>query len=306
MTLAPVAVFAFNRPEHLSRTLEGLNANPEASRTDLHIFCDEARNGDEEARVREVRAIARAARGFKSVDVIEAHTNLGLAQSIWQGVSQMCQRYGRAIVLEDDVVPTPYFLMYMNDALDLYADEERVASIGACTLTSRALPDTFFVQVPDCWGWGVWQRSWMRFDADARRLLRGIKAGGYSRRFDFGGAYPYTDMLADCAAGLNQSWAIRWYAHTFLQGHLTLYPGRAVTSNIGFEGSGTHGRLASQPDLCLAASPIQVQRLNIEECAEAHAAWAVALAQMAGSPGSGAIVKGKIKRMAARAKGFLC
>lgn len=202
---APVAIFAYNRPAHLARVLSGLEKNPEASRSRLYLFCDGPRRGADESNVHAVRQMARQASGFGQVDIIERDTNFGLARSIVEGVRDVCAAHGRAIVLEDDVVPTPYFLSYVNAALDRYADVERVVSVGCHTFDSGMdLPETFFLHVPDCWGWGVWRRSWDLFDANGPALLRSVIDSGRTAAFDFDGTYPYTQMLKDCADGFNQ------------------------------------------------------------------------------------------------------
>ena len=42
--LAPIVVFAYNRPNHLFRCIESLLANPESSESSLHIFVDGPKN----------------------------------------------------------------------------------------------------------------------------------------------------------------------------------------------------------------------------------------------------------------------
>ncbi|MBX9592554.1 MAG: glycosyltransferase [Hyphomonadaceae bacterium] len=297
---APVAVFAYNRPQHLGAVLQALSGNAGAEHSKLYIFCDGARNESHEADVRAVRQVARQSSGFGKIEIIEREKNWGLARSIVEGVRDVCAVHGRVIVLEDDIVPTPFFLPYVNAALDRYADAERVISIGCHTFDSGMdLPETFFLQVPDCWGWGVWQRSWTSFQADGADLLRQILDREAASRFDFDGTYPYTQMLKDCVAGRNQSWAVRWYAHAFLTGSLVLYPSRAVTSNIGFDGSGVHCGLHSGLDIRFAQCPIAVEEIPLEESPAARGAWKEALFALGGRP------PGSVQRLTRRVKRML-
>jgi hypothetical protein len=106
--------------------------------------------------------------------------------------------------------------------------------------TRDPLPETFFLQGADCWGWGTWARAWARFEPDGAKLLDALRRRRLTRHFDFGGRYPYTQMLEDQIAGRNNSWAIRWHAACYLDGLLTLYPGRSLVENIGNDSSGTH------------------------------------------------------------------
>lgn len=238
---APIALFAYNRPRHLARVLEGLRANPEAAASELHAFSDAPRDAAAAPAVAEVRALLRAAAGFASVRVIERKANLGLAGSIIDGVGALLAAHDRVVVLEDDLLPAPGFLGYMNEALEAYRDDPRVASVHAyCYPVREALPETFFLRGADCWGWGTWARAWRGFEADGARLLAELEQHGLTRAFDLDGAYPYTQMLRDQIAGRNDSWAVRWHAAAFLRGQLTLYPGCSQVQNIGADGSGTN------------------------------------------------------------------
>src|SRR5262249_35869456 len=153
--------------------------------------------------------------------------NFGLAQSIVQGVSGTVAQHGRIIVLEDDMVTSPHFLTYMNQALDKYADEARVVSIhGYVYPVEQPLPETFFLPGADCWGWATWKRGWSCFNPDGQFLLNELKRQKLIRDFDFNGAFPYSEMLQAQIKGANDSWAVRWYASALLAGKLTLYPGR--------------------------------------------------------------------------------
>jgi hypothetical protein len=283
---APIVAFAYNRPRHLRAVMDSLAKNSGAEQSSLFIYCDGSKSAADAASVEATRRVARDVTGFAKIEIIEREMNHGLSRSIVEGVSEICDRFGRAIVLEDDVVPTPFFLKYVNDGLDRYADDGRVLSIGCHTFDSGfELPETFFLNIPDCWGWGVWQRSWKSFNADGAALLAQIRARDDARKFDFDGAYPYTDMLEQQVNGGNQSWAVRWYAQAFLNEKLVLYPRHAVTRNIGFDGTGTHGGQANGYQVVRAAErPIAVSSTQVHESALGREAWTVALRKMSEAP----------------------
>jgi GT2 family glycosyltransferase len=172
---APVALFAYRRPEHLRVTVESLRANPEARDTHLTVFCDAARTAEQEDAVAAVRAYADTITGFASVTVVKRESNLGLARSIIDGVTRLTEAHGRVIVVEDDLLLSPHFLRYMNDAMALYEGDAQVASIhGYCYPVAEPLPETFFLRGADCWGWGTWHRAWSRFEPDGARLFAAL------------------------------------------------------------------------------------------------------------------------------------
>jgi hypothetical protein len=240
-SLAPVVVFAYARADHLQRCVDSLLANPEAEATDVHFYCDAPKHPHHRPIVDAVRAYVDGLTGFRSIRRVYRDQNMGLRRSVMAGVSEVLAEHGCAIVLEDDLVLSPHFLQYMNDGLNRYRDDTRVASIhGYVYPVEGSLPETFFLKGADCWGWATWSRAWSHFEPDGARLLAELKARELTREFDFDGQFPYTSMLQDQIAGRNSSWAILWYASCFLNDLLTLYPGRSLVQNIGNDSSGTH------------------------------------------------------------------
>lgn len=191
---SPIALFVYNRPLHTRRTVEALALNGLAESADLIVFSDAAASPAEEEAVQSVRNFVHAIQGFKSVQVVERASNFGLARSIIEGVTAIISAYGRVIVLEDDLLTSPYFLAYMNDALTLCRREAR----HACQRLQ--LPDTFFLGPTSCWGWGTWHRAWCQFEKDSERLLEEMKRDEI-RRFTLSGAYDYFDQIRQNQAG---------------------------------------------------------------------------------------------------------
>lgn len=241
MSLAPIVLFVYNRPLHTQKTIEALLTNELASESDLYIYADAAKTGDSTSKVQQVRTYIRSIHGFKSVQLVERESNLGLAESVMRGVSDIVNKYGKVIVLEDDLVTSPYFLTYMNKSLDLYLDDPEVISIHGYTYPiDLNTAKTFFLKGADCWGWATWKRGWDLFEKDGQKLLDQILNSNLSREFDFNNSYPYTQMLQKQISGKNDSWAIRWYASAFLKNKYTLYPSKSLVINIGLDNSGTH------------------------------------------------------------------
>jgi hypothetical protein len=268
MDYTPIALFTYNRPWHTRQTIEALLKNPEAAGSDLTIFCDGPRKDSHIESVHQVREYLRTVNGFKSVQVMESHTNKGLAKSIISGVSEMLKKYQSTIVLEDDMITSPSFLKYMNQSLKTYEKNDQVISIhGYMYPVNEKLPDTFFLKGAECWGWATWRRGWELFDPNSSRLLLKIILNGKMREFDFDGGYPYTRMLLRQCLGEIDSWAIRWYASAFLANKLTLYPGRSLVENIGLDGSGVHSKSWSKHvfETALTKEEINLANTTIEE-----------------------------------------
>lgn len=243
MAFAPIALFAYNRPDHLRRTLAALQTCPLARKSDLYVFSDAPRSAEDRRPVDRVRELLRGLGGFGHVEVIHQEVNLGLARSIIGGVTDLCDVHGRVIVLEDDLVVAPGFLAFMNQALDRYQDEPKVMQVsGYMFPIARAaeLGNTFLCRVPASWGWATWSRAWACLDLDSERLFNLLAVNSRQYEFDVNGSYPYFSDLQRQIEGKIDVWGVRWYASMFVKGGFCLYPTCSLVRNIGMDGSGIH------------------------------------------------------------------
>ena len=146
-TYAPILLFVYNRPQHVCNVVQSLLQNALAAESDIFIYSDAPKSETDGKNVAEVREYIRTIKGFKTVTLIKRTENWGLARSIIDGVTTQVNRFGRVIVMEDDLIAAPYFLQFMNDALEAYKDEPRVGHIQGCDFTQdTSLPDTFLIK----------------------------------------------------------------------------------------------------------------------------------------------------------------
>ncbi len=238
--MTPVVIFAYNRLDTLIKTVQSLSKCKLSSDTDVYFFSDGPNHQSDSLKVEKVRRYVRTITTFNRVYLIERKENFGLAKSIITGVTEIVNKFGRVIVLEDDMVVSPNFLEYMNQGLEAYKNDNQVASIHGYVYPIKNLPNNFFIKGADCWGWATWKRAWDVFEPDGRVLYSELRKRKLLKNFDFNGSYPYSKMLKDQIKGRNNSWAIRWYASAYLQNMLTLYPGQSLVQNIGVGSDATH------------------------------------------------------------------
>lgn len=238
-SLAPVILFVYKRLLHTQQTVEALKKNELSSQSELFIYSDGAKNDADEEQVNEVRTYLRSIDGFKSVKIIERQKNWGLAANIIDGVTEIINQYDKAIVLEDDLVTSPFFLRYMNEALITYHDDSRVGCIHGYIYPIDNIQKDFFIKGSDCWGWAAWKRSWSFFEKDGAKLLEQVTESGI-RKDPYHVGCGYVQMLEDQISGKNNSWAIRWYFSSLINDLYCLYPGVSYVNNIGLDDSGTH------------------------------------------------------------------
>ena len=256
--LAPIALFVYNRPQHTERTLKFLKQNEYAAESRLFIFSDGAKTTADEEKVNEVRDYIKTIDGFKSVEIIERKTNMGLANSVIAGVSELTQAYGQVIVFEDDLISSPYTLTYFNEALNRYRNEPKVMHIGAYmyVLGDKNLPESFFYRAATSWGWATWERAWQNFEPNIDTLIKQFDSKK-KHEFAIEGTMNFWKQMQDFKSGKNNSWAIRWYASIFLKGGLTLNPSQSLVNNIGHDGTGVHSGMNDIYNVIINPQPIK-------------------------------------------------
>jgi hypothetical protein len=241
---APIALFAYKRLETTRTVLDSLKSNAEAANSILYIFANSPKvsaDADEIQKVKAVQDYAHNVKGFAEVHVIVSPCNKGCAPQIIGGINYVLGRHERVIVLEDDLVVSPFFLEYMNGALEMYGEADKVASVcGFMPDYGLDLPETFFHRAVEIWGWGTWKRAWELFNPDTRALMRRIRDENLVKEFEFHPNSGFLKLLQKQIDGKVDTWDITWYASVFLAGKLVLRPGRSLVSNIGYGEDATH------------------------------------------------------------------
>ena len=242
MNLSPRVMFGYNRPWHTQQTIEALQKNELASESELFIYADNAKRNKTNDEVLKVRRYIKKIDGFKKVTIIEREKNFGLADSVIEGVTQVVNKYGRVIVMEDDLLVSPYFLAYMNSSLCKYADKVNVMQISGYMFDVKVncREDAFFLPFCTSWGWATWNERWQLFDASSKGYTKLRNNKKDIQRFNLNNNYPYFKMLKAQMAGRINSWAIRWYLSVFENKGVVLYPYKTLVYNLGFDGSGEH------------------------------------------------------------------
>jgi len=239
--LAPIAIFAYNRPLHLENLVKSLTKNHLSKNSSVVVFIDGPKNSFDEQKQIQILDYLKGVFPFKSLEIRASSKNKGLANSIRLGVSNMLEENSSLIVLEDDLVLSSTFLDYMNQALDFYADQPKVASIhGFQYPLKHSIDQPVFFRGADCWGWATWSDRWATVSFDSQYLLGQIRDSNLVDSFNLGGGMNFYGMLQNQANGQVDSWAICWHASMFLQDRLTLFPPTSLVQNNGNDGSGVH------------------------------------------------------------------
>lgn len=272
MTYAPIILFVYNRPDLTRQTLESLSRNAEAAQSRLFVFSDGAKvnaTSAQKEKIQAVRAVISSRNWCAETTLIAAESNKGLANSVIGGVSQVIKEFGKAIIVEDDVLLSPYFLKFMNEALTYYENDDKVASIGGWNYycPPDKIGNNFFLRHPDTIAWATWGRAWQLFNPDTDYLINAIEQRKLGKYLNMNNSLNLVKMLHKQKAGKVDSWAVRWTASLVLLGKLSLYPQFPLTRHEGFA-AGTHFSAHQQSEekpLELAQHPLSIKPILVEE-----------------------------------------
>jgi hypothetical protein len=249
----PIALFVFNRPAHTKLTLEALAKNQGADRFPLYVFSDGPRHSADEALVFYVRQIVRQTKGFASIEVIERATNMGLANSVIDGVGMLMGRYGKAIVVEDDLVTSENFLVFMDEALAHYEHEPIFSICGyspPIDIPKNYPYTTYLAMRNGSWGWATWKNRWESVDWELTDFEAFFSSRKNRSLFSAAGN-DLPMMLLKQKINIINSWSIRFCYASFKVKQPSVYPTSSLVMNTGIDGSGTHMKQTSKYDITI-------------------------------------------------------
>lgn len=263
MSLAPMVLFTFNRLDHTKKTIDALKENILAKESELFIFSDGARNSEEYIKVKSVRKYLKSIDGFKKINIIETEKNRGLAKSVISGVTDIINKYGKVIVLEDDLVTSKYFLKYMNEALTIFKEREDIWSISGygpnINIPTDYKDDIYITKRGSSWGWATWKDRWELVDWKVSDYNIFKSNREMIQEFNLSGK-DLAPMLDDQIAGRIDSWAIRWVYSQFRNNMYTVYPIKSLVKNIGNDLSGTHTTTTTHFNVKLGEKEINLNK----------------------------------------------
>ncbi|NCT08852.1 MAG: glycosyltransferase [Flavobacteriia bacterium] len=243
MTLAPIALFTYNRLEETQQNIAALQKNFLAKESELFIFSDGPKNEESKKKIQELRLFLKTVTGFKKIIIFESNENKGLANSIISGVTTLLQQYERVIVLEDDLVTTSNFLSFMNGALDYFSNNNSIYTVnGYSPYVKKIDLDSYYLH-SRCfpWGWATWKRCWNENFFDIESMEKYISENSnILNKFKKSIGEDAPGMLLKTLDGKISSWYIRWVFNNFLEGKKSIFPVLSKVQNIGNSSNATH------------------------------------------------------------------
>lgn len=241
----PVVVIGFNRPQTTARILRRLSGvRPRL----IYAICDGARSHvpGESAAVCEVRRLFDRLPWSCTVERDFSSINLGCRERIVSGLWKVFDRSEKAIILEDDCLPSPTFFPFCEELLARYEHDNRVGSI--CGMTHDVLSPPInssyrFSRYCFVWGWATWRRAWQRYDVAMEPVADGSLDVILRRVFSNPRARLYWKIiLKRCYEERINTWDYQWALSCWKHNMIHVTPSVSLVENIGIGADSTHTR----------------------------------------------------------------
>ncbi len=254
---APIAIFAYNRPDRLRSMLRSLMRCEGFHDASITVFIDGPKDDRDAKNVAAVCSLVSNL-GLDNVTSKISETNRGLRTSIYSGVTEIIRRHGRVIVLEDDLVLSRTALNYFNAALQYYANNDQVWSVAGYIYDApplRGSTKSIILPFTHPWGWATWERAWTHFSLSNSPQPEVLESRAFRTAFDMGGLYPFTKQLENSIQGRVNSWYIHWYYTIFQHRGLSIFPPNRLIENLGLN-RGSHGGALNPQSLLVERPPL--------------------------------------------------
>lgn len=233
MALTSIIIFSYNRPENFKRLIESLKQNVGFENHDIFVFIDGPKTIEDIPKINKVESLAK----LITTNIHRSPVNQGLANSIISGVTDIINRYGSVIVLEDDLILHPQFLNYMDEALEKFKDDKHILSICGYGLKIKKpkdyQSDIYLARRSSSWGWATWADRWNQIDWEVKDFDELKNSKKLQKQFNLGGSDMYS-MLKGYMEGKNNSWAIRFCYHQAKNGLYSIHPFNSLVDNEGY------------------------------------------------------------------------
>ena len=232
----PVALLVFNRPDVTAQVFARIAAEKPRR---LLVVADGPRpdRPGEAALCAEVRRIVTNVDWDCELLTDFADRNLGCGLRVSSGLDWVFRTVERAIVLEDDCLPSPDFFRFCEAMLERYADDPRIGMIsGDYFLGELYRPEAsyFFSRFTFIWGWATWRRSWRHYDWTLSRLPAAERERVLENLFDRHVAEHWRQIFRRMRNDPHFTWDYQLSFSLMTQGLVNIVPSVNLVSNIGF------------------------------------------------------------------------
>ena len=245
----PIVFFIYRRLETAIKVLEAIR---KAKPTKIYVVADGPKSDEEIIECQNTRKSVEKNIDW-NCDVVKIYSdiNLGCAQRIKTGLDLVFKREKKAIILEDDTLPSSSFFKFCEFCLNRYDDDQTVYHISGCNFfpnSSEATSSYHLTSIVNIWGWATWSRAWNNYDLQ-------MKSWNSQDKLSFLKHWCTTkQQLQDTYAMFNLhcentdpwTWDYQWVYTCWLNNGLSIIPSKNLVQNLGMGPKGTHNKFEKQ------------------------------------------------------------
>ena len=255
----PVVLIIYRRPDTTRKVLEQIRkVKPER----LFVIADGPGSDLDKERCQATRTAVEGIDWPCKVSRNYADENMGCRARVSSGLDWVFENVERAIILEDDCLPSPSFFPFCEELLHRYGDDKRVMHINGNTYgTDFSDLNEYsygFCNYAQVWGWATWRRAWRHFDVNISKWPQFKKSGlTQSLEGNTKAKEKRYEKWDRTYRGEIDAWGYQWHFAVMSQGGLAVVPNRNLISNIGFDKLATHTTNADSHKANLNAEAIE-------------------------------------------------
>lgn len=243
-----MAFFVFNRPETTKRVWAAIR---QAAPEKLLIVADGPRHNEEKAKCLATRAITEEINWPCEVTRNYAEKNLGCRQRVSSGLDWVFQNAERAIILEDDCLPSESFFYFCEELLEKYRTNEKIKQVAGLNTQAgnkkfHCKDSYYFSQIPQIWGWASWRRAWRNYDVDMNDWPEFKNSEEFKKILPNFSVRQYWQHLWDHIYQdknpATSTWDAQWFYAVVKNQGLSIVPQKNLITNIGFSVEATHAK----------------------------------------------------------------
>jgi hypothetical protein len=240
----PIIFLVFNRPTHTLRTMEVIRT---IRPRELFVVADGPRQNvpKDAEECNSVRKLIQDQADWGCQLYRDySDENLGCARRVSSGISKAFEVFDRAIILEDDLLPSTSFFSFCAENLSYYEGNDRICGITGNNFqrgNRRISASYYFSKYPHCWGWATWRRAWKNFDYDMVPP-EGATDGDVIRNYECSlKEVRYWERIFELTRNKGvDSWAYRWLYSCWVRSQLAVLPENNLVEHCGFGLTATH------------------------------------------------------------------
>jgi hypothetical protein len=237
----PVALLIYNRPDFTKQVFETVR---KVKPNRLFVIADGPKDKEDEIRCNEARAVIETINWNCRVYTNYSEVNLGCKERVSSGLDWVFSNVEKAIILEDDCLPSNSFFYYCDELLKKFYNESKILHISGSNFLNGKLnfdPSYYFSIYPTIWGWASWAKAWEGYDVNIDKwpelresnwlkdiLIDDLKVIRWTQIFD-----NIYDKFAD-------TWDYQLQFNIWYNNGLSITPVKNLVKNIGFGRDSTH------------------------------------------------------------------